>query len=96
MFIEYEYQRKELYDTVHYYLKLGFHFSYECDYNFFKDNIIKQGKANIYSHTVYKEYEEYKSTINIVIQYMNENNDYINNCINLDSKRDTFIIPTFN
>lgn len=95
MFIDYKYQRKELYDTVCYYLKLGFHFIYECDYNFFKDNIIKQGKANIHYHIVYKEYEEYKSTIKIVIQYMNENNDYINNFINLDSNRDTFIIPTF-
>lgn len=97
MLIDYEYQRERIYKDIFYYIKMGAHFEYDHDYDFFLENIAKKG-VDIYFYYIETHYHDYKTTIKIKLNYMSDMDAGIihnTKIIDLESSRYGYILPIF-
>ena len=94
---------KELYDLViiryilykyfDLYIKKGFHFENDEDYDFFKNNVVKEGTP-IYKFWVDEKEEEYKTSVRIRFRYGGAIQVYVND-IYLHSTNKKFKLPKY-
>lgn len=85
--------RKKLYECFEHYYKKDFHFENDDDYDFFINNIAKQG-VPIYYFWVNELEDNYKSTVRIRIRYQGSTQIWID-AIDLVSTNKKFKLPKF-
>ena len=85
--------RKNLYDCFDCYIKKGFHFENDNDYEFFMNHIVKEGTP-IYEFWVNEKEDKYKTTVRIKIRYKGTTQIWVD-WIDLHSTNKKFRLPKF-
>lgn len=91
--IDLETIRKPLYELIESFIEEDAIFACENDYNFFVDNIAKQG-VPILAYTYRFIKEEYKTKTMFIYTYIEDNNFYIGTLYLLD-KNESFELPKY-
>lgn len=85
--------RNNLYKYFDLYIKKGFHFENDEDYEFFKNNVVKEG-APIYEFWVNEMEDEYKTSVRIRFRYEGAIQIWMND-IYLHSTNKKFKLPKY-